>query len=216
MLGYVQSVSNNTYSVNVKRVTKAEQSEATRRALLDAARALFASRGFADTPTEEIVSRAGVTRGALYHHFKDKMAVFRAVVEEMEQEVTAKVAEAAMGSGGVWEGLVGATEKFLDLCMDEAVRRVILIEAPAVLGIAVWREIERQYGLGLTQVALETAMAEGLIEQQPSEPLAHIMLGAINEAALTIGAADDPEKARAEVGAALGRVLNGLRSAQSA
>jgi AcrR family transcriptional regulator len=197
--------------MNVKRLTKAEQTEATRRALLDAARALFASKGFADTPTEEIVARAGVTRGALYHHFKDKIALFRAVVEEMEQEVTAKVAEAAMGSGGVWEGLIGATERFLDLCMDPAVRRVLLTEAPAVLGIATWREIERRYGLGLTQVALETAMAEGLIEQQPSEPLAHIVLGAVNEAALTIGAAEDPGKARGEVGAALKRMLEGMR-----
>lgn len=198
--------------MNVKRLTKTEQTEATRRALLDAARALFASRGFADTPTEEIVARAGVTRGALYHHFKDKTDLFRAVVEDIEQEVTAKVAEVALGSGGVWEGLIGATEKFLDLCMDPAVRRVILIEAPAVLGIAAWREIERRYGLGLTQVALETAMSEGLIERQPAEPLAHVMLGAINEAALTIGASDDPEKARAEVGAALQRLLAGLRT----
>lgn len=197
--------------MNVKRTTKAEQSEATRRALLDAARALFAERGFADTPTEDIVHAAGVTRGALYHHFKDKTALFSAVVEQMEEEVTGKVAEAAMSSGGVWEGLIGATERFLDLCMDPAVRRVLLTEAPAVLGIAAWREIERRYGLGLTKVALETAMNDGLIEQQPSEPLAHIMLGAINEAALTIGAADDPQKAREEVGAALRRMLEGMR-----
>jgi len=198
--------------MNVKRLTKNEQSEATRRALLAAARALFSSRGFADTSTEGIVSGAGVTRGALYHHFRDKTALFRAVVLEMEENVTASVASAAMESEGVWEGLIAATERFLDLCMDEAVRRVLLTEAPAVLGIAEWREIERQYGLGLTKAALETAMAEGLIEQQPSEALAHILLGAVNEAALTIGAAADPAKARVEVGTALGGLLNGIRT----
>jgi AcrR family transcriptional regulator len=138
--------------MNVKRLTKSEQSEATRRALLAAARSLFSSRGFADTSTEEIVSGAGVTRGTLYHHFRAKTALFRAVVLEMEEEVTASVASAAMESGGVWERLIAATERFLDLCMDEAVRRVLLTEAPAVLGIAEWREIERQYGLGLTKV----------------------------------------------------------------
>jgi AcrR family transcriptional regulator len=190
---------------------KSEQSEATRRALLDEARVLFAERGYADTATEEIVQRARVTRGALYYHFKDKTALFRAVVEEMEAEVTGKVGEAALSSGGVWEGLIGATDKFLDLCLDPGVRRVLLTEAPAVLGPAAWREIEERYGLGLTKMALETAMSEGLIEQQPSEPLAHVVLGAINEAALTIGAAPDPVHARQEVGAALRRLLEGLR-----
>jgi AcrR family transcriptional regulator len=193
------------------KTRKAEQSEATRRALLDEARALFAERGFPGVSTEEIVQRARVTRGALYYHFKDKTALFRAVVEEMESEVTGKVADAAMSGGGVWEGILDATQKFLDLCLDPGVRRVLLIEAPAVLGIAAWREIETQYGLGLTKVALETAMADGLIETQPSEPLAHLLLGAMNEAALTIGAADDPERARSEVGAALRRLLEGLR-----
>ena len=107
-----------------------------------------------------------MTRGALYHHFRDKTVLFRAVVLEMEEEVTALVASAAMESGGVWEGLIAAKERFLDLCMDEAVRRVLLAEAPAVLGIAEWREIERQYGLVLTKLAVETTMAEGLTEQQ--------------------------------------------------
>lgn len=194
------------------KTRKAEQSEATRRALLDEARLLFADRGFADTPTEEIVQRARVTRGALYYHFKDKTALFAAVVEEMETEVTQKVAEVALGSGGVWEGLIGASDRFLDLCLDPGVRRVLLIEAPAVLGPAAWREIEERYGLGLTKVALETAMNEGLIDRGPAEPLAHVLLGALNEAALTIGASPDPAKARVEVGAALRRLLEGLRA----
>lgn len=193
------------------KTRKAEQSEATRKALLDAARPLFAERGYADTATEEIVQRAGVTRGALYHHFKDKMALFRAVVEQMETEVTAKVGEAALNAGGVWEGIIAACEQFLDECLDPAVRRILLIDAPSALGLAQWREIERNYGLGLTQMAIEAAMSEGIIERAPVEPLAHIVIGAINEAALTIGAADDPLVARKEVGAALIRLLEGMR-----
>ena len=196
--------------MEVKR-RKAEQSEATRAALIAAGRRLFAERGFADTPTEEIVQTAGVTRGALYHHFRDKTALFRAVVEQIEGEVTARTGEAAIGAGGIWEGIVAATDRFLDECLDPAVRRIILIDAPSVLGLATWREIERTYGLALIQMALQTAMDDGLIERQPVEPLAHIVGGAINEAALTIGAAADPVHARKEVGAALMRVLEGLR-----
>lgn len=193
------------------KTRKAEQSEATRAALIAAGRALFAERGFADTATEEIVQRAGVTRGALYHHFKDKTDLFRAVVEQLEGEVTAKTGEAALNAGGIWEGIIAATERFLDECLDPAIRRIILIDAPSALGLQTWRAIERKYGLALIQMALETAMNEGLIDRQPVEPLSHIVAGAINEAALTIGAADDPVQARIDVGAALIRFFEGLR-----
>ena len=195
------------------KTRKAEQSEATRAALIAAGRELFASRGFADTATEEIVQRAGVTRGALYHHFKDKTDLFRAVVEQIEGEVTAKTGEAALNAGGVWEGIVAAVNRFLDECLDPGIRRVVLIDAPSVLGLTAWRKIERDYGLALISMAIETAMSEGLIERRPVEPLAHIVAGAINEAALTIGAADDPVQARKDVGDALLMFLNGLRVA---
>ncbi|MGH2795178.1 MAG: TetR/AcrR family transcriptional regulator [Actinomycetota bacterium] len=193
------------------KTRKAEQSEATRAALIAAGRELFASRGFADTATEEIVQRAGVTRGALYHHFKDKTDLFRAVVEQIEGEVTAKTGEAALNAGGVWEGIVAAVNRFLDECLDPGIRRVVLIDAPSVLGLTAWRKIERDYGLALISMAIETAMSEGLIERRPVEPLAHIVAGAINEAALTIGAAEDPMQARKDVGDALLMFLNGLR-----
>ena len=194
------------------KTRKAEQSEATRAALIAAGRELFSTRGFADTATEEIVQRAGVTRGALYHHFKDKTDLFRAVVEQIEGEVTAKTGEAALNAGGVWEGIVAAVDRFLDECLDPGIRRVVLVDAPSVLGLTEWRKIERDYGLALISLAIETAMSEGLIERRPVEPLAHIVAGAINEAALTIGAADDPLQARKDVGEALIRFLDGLRA----
>lgn len=191
---------------------KAERSEATRASLMAAARRLFAEHGFAETATEQIVQQAGVTRGALYHHFKDKTALFRAVVEQMEAEVTATTGAAALDAGGIWEGIVAATDAFLDACLDPAVRRIILIDAPSALGLTVWREIERTYGLALITMALEAAMEDGIVERRPVEPLAHVVAGAINEAALTIGAADDPAAARVEVGEALIRLLEGLRA----
>jgi AcrR family transcriptional regulator len=193
------------------KTRKSEQSEATRAALIAAARGLFSERGFADTPTELIVQTAGVTRGALYHHFKDKIDLFRAVVEQIEGEVTATTGEAALNAGGVWEGIVAATNRFLDECLDPAVRQVILIDAPSVLGLNEWRKIERKYGLALISMAIDTAMSDGLIERRPVEPLAHIVAGAMNEGALTIGAADDPVQARKDVGDALIRLLEGLR-----
>lgn len=193
------------------KTRKAEQSEATRAALLAAARTLFTERGFADTSTEEIVRRAGVTRGALYHHFKDKAELFAAVFEMVESEVTSKIAEAALVGGGVWEGIIAATHAYLDACADPAVSRITLIDAPAVVGFDGWREVMDRYGLGLTQMALETAMNEGIVERQPPAPIAQLLLGAFSVAGQIIARAGDTETARVEMGAAVERLLQGLR-----
>ena len=196
--------------MNVKS-RKAEQSEATRNALLDAARSLFGERGFAAVSTEEIVRAAGVTRGALYHHFKDKLDLFTAVVERVEQEILERVAAAALSEPDVWEQQRVAVGAFLDGCLDPAVQRVILTDAPSVLGLAAWREIEARYGLALVRAGLQNVMDAGLIERQPLEPLAHMLLGAMAEGGLLIARADDPKAARREVGVSLDRILRGLR-----
>lgn len=197
--------------MDVKR-KKSEQSEATRAALLEAARSLFSGRGFAETPTEEIVRRAGVTRGALYHHFRSKEDLFCAVFEQVEAEVTARTGEAALGAGGVWEGILAAVDTYLDACEDPAVARITLIDAPSVLGFEVWHEVMQQYGGGLTQMALEAAMNDGLVERQPAAPLAQLLLGAFSVAGQVIARAEDPAAARAEMGAAVRRLLEGLGS----
>ncbi len=198
--------------MNVKN-RKAEQSEATRNALLDAARSLFGERGFAAVSTEEIVQAAGVTRGALYHHFKDKQDLFTAVVERVEQEILERVASAALTEPDVWEQQRVAVGAFLDGCLDPAVQRVILTDAPSVLGLAAWREIEARYGLALVRAGLQNVMDAGLIERQPLEPLAHMLLGAMAEGGLLIARAEDPATARREVGDSLDRILRGLRTA---
>src|SRR5262245_12868190 len=143
--------------MNVKN-RKAEQSELTRGALVDAARGLFSERGYAAVSTEEIVQAAGVTRGALYHHFKDKQDLFTAVVEQVEQEVLGRVGAAAITETDPWEQQRVAVGAFLDMCLDPAVQRIILTDAPSVLGLAAWREIEARYGLALVRAGLQLVM----------------------------------------------------------
>jgi AcrR family transcriptional regulator len=196
--------------MNVKS-RKAEQSQATRAALLEGARELFSDRGYAAVSTEEIVQAAGVTRGALYHHFRDKRDLFAAVVEQVEQDVLERVAAAALGEADPWAQQLAAVGAYLDVCLEPAVQRIVLVDAPSVLGLAAWREIEATYGLGLVRAGLQNVMDAGLIEQQPVEPLAHLVLGALTEGGLLIARAEDRKTARREVGESLDRLLSGLR-----
>lgn len=202
-----------TDSMHVK-TRKAEQSEATRAALVAASRSLFAAQGFADTSTEQIVQQARVTRGALYHHFKDKADLFAAVFEQLSGEVGNRVKRAARDGGarGTWSHLVAGTHAFLDACLDPEVRQIILLDAPSALGWERWRELDARCGYALMKMGLEVAMEAGLIAAQPLDPLAHILVGALNEAALAMVRAEDPKKARAEIGDSIDRLLEGLRA----
>jgi AcrR family transcriptional regulator len=191
--------------------SRAQQSEATRRKLVRVGRDLFTRRGYSDVSTEEIVRRAGVTRGALYHHFRDKRDLFAAVVEEIEQEVMQRVAEAALAEEDPWEQQRVAIGAYLDVCLEPAVQRIVLTDAPSVLGLAAWREIEAKYGFALVQAGLQSVIDAGYIEEQPVEPLARLFLGALTEGGLMIGRAEDREAARREVGDGLDRILRGLR-----
>src|SRR5690242_14501434 len=144
------------------------RSEATRRRLVSAARTLFGARGYADVGTEEIVRAAGVTRGALYHQFRDKADLFAAVAEEVEAEVTERVAAGASeAAAGPLGELRRGVRLFLDACAEPEVERIILLDAPAVLGWAAWRDLAARYGLGLVQIALREAIGAGAITAQP-------------------------------------------------
>jgi AcrR family transcriptional regulator len=197
-----------------RRSRKAEQSEATRAALLAVARELFAERGYAGVGTEEIVRRARVTRGALYHHFRDKKDLFRAVHEQLEGElVDALGRQLAAGPADDPIALLRTgVRAFLDHCLDPALARVALVDAPSVLGWAEWRAVDAKYGLGLVMAGLQGAMAAGAIREQPVKPLAHLLLGALGEAGMLIANADDPRAARAEVEPPLLALLEGLRA----
>jgi len=184
--------------------------DATRDTLLGAGRELFAERGYAAVGTEEIVARAGVTRGALYHHFADKRDLFRTVHEELEQALVADIGARITGIEDPWELMVAGVRAFLDACTDPAVMRIALLDAPAVLGWEEWRAIDARYGLGLVSFGLQNAMDGGVLKPQPVRPLAHLLMGAMSEAAIVIANAEDPAAARDEVEAPLLALLEGL------
>ena len=191
---------------------KAERSEATRAELVAAARRLFAERGYAGVGTEEIVRAAGVTRGALYHHFESKRELLAAVYEQVERELTERIATEAFAGrqapSDPVEALRRGAELFLDACLEPDVQRIVLLDAPAVLGWERWREVAAQYGLGLIEATLQAAIDAGAITAQPAGPLAHVLMGALDEAAMYVARAGDRVAARAEMGAALSHLLD--------
>lgn len=191
---------------------KAEQFDATRRILLDTARALFAEHSFAGTGTEEVVRRAGVTRGALYYHFKDKRALFVAVVNDLHGEIATTVGAALAAASDPWEGLRAALAAYLDACMNPRVQRIVLLDAPSVFGWAAWREFDAEHGAAMLTAVLGGLMEAGIVEPGPVEPLAHMLLGALSEAGLVIAGAEDAAAARQAVGLSLDRLLRGLRT----
>jgi len=192
--------------------SREQTAKVTRQALIEAALALFAERGYADVGTEEVVARARVTRGALYHHFADKRDLFRAVHERVEEELVERIAERMQGVSDPWEVMVTGTRAFLDACAEPAVKQIALMDAPAVLGWREWRQIDERYGLGLMKAALGGAMGAGVLRPGPLDQLSHLLLGALAEAAFLIANAEDPAAAREGTEAALLALLEGLRS----
>jgi AcrR family transcriptional regulator len=194
------------------RRTQAERSQATRAALIATARPLFAERGYAAVATEEIVRAAGLTRGALYHHFGGKRELLAAVYEQLESELAERIASVAMGASDPLEAMRSGTEMFLDACLEPEVQQIVLLDAPAVLGWERWREIASEHGLGLIEGTLQAAMDGGQIAPQPVKPLAHVLMGALDEAAMVVARAEDPAAMRVEVAATLQSLLDGLRT----
>jgi AcrR family transcriptional regulator len=193
--------------------TQAERSGTTRAALVSAARILFAEHGYAGTPREDIVAAAGVTRGALQHHFGDKLSLFRAVYEQVEQEVVAAVALAAMKVGGdPVQELRAGCHAYLDAVLDPAVQRICAIDGPAVLPADVRQEITNRYALGLVREALGHAMADGQIEKAPVEPFARVLLAGVTAAAEYVAVSPNPRRARRDAGRTLDLVLDRLQT----
>jgi AcrR family transcriptional regulator len=190
------------------RRTQAERTEATRGALIAAARRLFAERGYDGVGTEEIVRAAGVTRGALYHHFGGKPKLLEAAYEQLEAESTERVARVVLGSEleSPLEAMKAGVEAFLDECAEPELQRIGLHDAPAVLGWDRWREIAAANGLGLIEASLAAAIEAGEIRELPVKPMAHLLMGALDEAAMLVARSADPAS-RAEVTTVLLAVL---------
>ena len=195
------------------RRSQAERSAATRDALVAAARTLFSTDGYAGTPREEIVARAGVTRGALQHHFGDKAGLFLAVYEEVEKEVVEAVAAAAMAAGGdPVEELRAGCAAYLDAVLDPAIQRICAIDGPAVLAAEVRQQITDRYALGLVRHAVEAAMSNGDLMPAPVEPLARVLLAGVTAAAEYVATSADPASAREDAGRTVELILEQLRS----
>jgi AcrR family transcriptional regulator len=200
--------------MEVNRRTQADRSAATRAALVNAARPLFAEQGFAAVGTEAIVRAAGVTRGALYHQFADKTELFAAVVEAVERDVMAQIMRQLGAEAGSdpdpLDDLVRGASAWLDACAEPSVQQILLLDAPAVLGWERFREIGTRYSVGVVEAVLTEAVRVGRIADQPVSPLAHIIVGALDEGALMIARADDQATAREQVRDALEQLIGGL------
>ncbi|MGW6033661.1 TetR/AcrR family transcriptional regulator [Gordonia terrae] len=196
--------------MKVNRRTQAERTAATRAALIAAGRKLFGERGFADVGTQEIVAEAGVTRGALYHQFDDKKGLFVAVYDDVEQSIVAQIAAAVGERAGEdpLAALKAGMRLFLRLCTEPEVHRITLVEAPSVLGWSEWRARGEEFGFALVEGLIAAAIVTGQAVEQPTRPLAHVAIGALDEAALFVAAADDREAATEQVAAVLERIVD--------
>jgi AcrR family transcriptional regulator len=194
----------------VAGVRRAEQREQTRHALLRESRRLFATLGYAAVGLAQIVAAAGVTKGALYHHFDSKADVFRAVLEQVQQEVAEQVVAAAEAHDDSWTQLTAGCRAFLTASTAPQVQRIMLVDGPAVLGWTEWRALDETTSAHHLAEALARLVADGTIPAQPVAPLAHLLSGAMNEAALWLAGTTDPH-ALEQTWAALTRLLDGLR-----
>ncbi|WP_046471856.1 TetR/AcrR family transcriptional regulator [Allosalinactinospora lopnorensis] len=192
------------------RGTRVQQREHTRRVLLRESRRLFATLGYGAVGLSEIVHAAGVTKGALYHHFDSKAGLFRAVLEQVQQEVARTVARTADAQDDSWTRLTAGCQAFLTAGTDPDIQRIMLVDGPAVLGWNEWRALDEAASARHLADALSTLIEEGVIAPQPVEPLTHLLSGAMNEAALWLAASGDPADLPA-TRAALSRLLEALR-----
>jgi AcrR family transcriptional regulator len=195
------------------RARRAEHAADTRESLLIAARALFAAHGFDGTGTEQIVAEARVTRGALYHHFRDKADLFRAVMAQAAGDVATRLideqlaADAESPLAEIREGV----SAFLDVCVGGDFQRIVLVDGPRVLGTDAWDDLVERYGRSILEEWLSRCVQAGDLDPVPVRSLARVLIAMLTEASLAIARADDPAAERAELGDVLDRILTGLR-----
>lgn len=192
-------------------ITKAQQREATMKKLIQIARDIFARDGYANAATEEIVQLAGVTRGALYHHFGSKEGLFQAVLASIQQDVAERIHQVADQELDSWEQLIRGCIAFLEASLDPQVQRIMLIDAPAVLGWSLWRELDVEYSMKSLYEVLSELMDKGQIAPLPLTALTHLLSGAMNEGALWIAQSDNPQQALQQASEALTHLITRLR-----
>jgi AcrR family transcriptional regulator len=189
-------------------------SEATRAALLETATAMFAERGFARTSLDDIAVATQVTRGAVYHHFESKQAVFEAVFDALEQDMSARVTAAAAGQPDAWQAGMAALDAFLDLCCEDRYGRLCWLEGPLALGWARWMDYEKKYAYAMIDGFLQAAREEGLLGPVPATTSSQLVFHLLGGAGRTIAEAPGSERKAVRDGCAatIRRMLNGLRA----
>ena len=194
--------------------TQAQRSAATQQALLTVARRLWGERGYAAVSTPEIAEAAGVTRGAMYHQYPDKAKLFLAVLEAVEADVIERLSAIVVAEqpNSPAHALRISADAWVDIASEPEVRQLVLLDAPSVLGWAGFREISLRYGLGMTEQLLRAAMDAGELKPQPTRPLATVMIGALDEGAMSIANAEDPEQEKTDVRAVIHNLIDGLLS----
>jgi AcrR family transcriptional regulator len=193
------------------KVTKTAQTAATKARLERVGRELFAERGFEGVSAEELVASAEVTRGALYHHYEGKEGLFAAVVESVMRELHTELVRETAGMTDPLLALERGVGVFLKACAEPAVQKILLVDAPAVLGWQKWREMDAKYGLGLVKQALSAAMQAGLLAERDIDVLAHLLLGSLTEAVMVIARSPNPSKARKTAERSLVSVIQACR-----
>lgn len=194
------------------RRTQRERSETTTRALVEAARDLFAERGYEATFLDHIADATGVTKGALYHHFASKKELFAAVFEQEQQQLARTVGRAYAKERDAWTAFGVGCRAFLQASLDPGVQRITLLDAPSVLGWEAMRRIEAGYSFKQMQDGIAIAIREGKIAARPIEPLVHMLFGAICETAMMIARADHPRAAHARALTEFSSFLESFRS----
>ena len=192
--------------------TKADRSEATKSLIIEVARKVFARDGYASAALAEIVTEANVTTGAVYHHFGGKKGLFIAVAEHLEQLILDEVAERAPAASSPWEAFENGLLGTLEICARPDIQRIVFRDAPNVVGLAEWREIEIKYAFGLMRNSIQALSSSGMIDAADPDLTAQILLGAIIEAAHGIALSDDPDKALRDGRSVITKIARAFKS----
>ncbi|KAA9154431.1 TetR/AcrR family transcriptional regulator [Amycolatopsis acidicola] len=195
------------------RSRRLDYSESTRSALVDSAVELFTKRGYAGTSLDEVAKRARVTKGALYHHFSGKQALFEAAFAKVESAVFGRLEEIMQGPESPWDRALRGLREFISSCLDPAYQRIAIHEGPVVMGWERWREAEDRASFGLIRSSLEDLIDAGEIEPVPVEITSRLLFGALSSAATEIAGSPDPKKVGRQVEMVIVQLLTRVRRA---